>query len=112
MSKSWLKMIYSSQPPCPEYYTRSYVHFRKCKPRSIHLGDLMVLYACGGSKRLFALAEVTSEVYENGETDWPYQVEIKYIVNLPISSGVPIKRVNTHLSVTFSAHYRNPPISN
>ena len=94
MSKSWLKMIYSSDYPCPEMYERNHVQFRKHKPR-IHRGDNMILYACGGKKRIFALAEVTGEVYENGQEDWPYQLDIKYMVNLPVSSGVHLDEIST-----------------
>jgi hypothetical protein len=58
----WLKMIFSYRCECPKDYafTRDYVHFRNRRPRSIRPGDRMVLYACGGSQRVFALAEVTS----------------------------------------------------
>lgn len=59
------------------------------------LGDLMVLYAVGGSKRIFALAEVTRKVYDSGDENWPYRVDIKYDVNLPVSSGVDIGQVGT-----------------
>jgi hypothetical protein len=95
MSKSWLKMIYSSESPCPETYEPTHVHFRRGRPRSIHRGDRMVLYACGRERQVFALAEVTGEVYENGQEDWPYQVDIKYTINLPVSKGVPIDEVST-----------------
>jgi hypothetical protein len=60
----------------------------------------MILYAVGGRKRVFAIAEVTSEVYnaggnpdENGR--WPYRVDIKYLVNMPASEGVHINEVST-----------------
>ena len=95
MTRFWLKLIYSSKHPCPETYERSYVHFRKGKPRRIHRGDRMVVYACGGSKHVFALADVTGEVYVNGQEDWPYQVDISYLVKLPVSSGVSINDIST-----------------
>jgi hypothetical protein len=61
----------------------------------IQVGDQMVLYAVGGSKRIFALAEVTRAVYPSGLQDWPYRVDLNYEVNLPISAGVPLADINT-----------------
>jgi hypothetical protein len=55
----------------------------------------MVLYAVGGSKRVFALAEVKGEVYDTGDQGWPYRVDVSYLVNLPVSSGVHIDEVST-----------------
>jgi hypothetical protein len=55
----------------------------------------LVLYAVGGRKRVFALAQVTSEVYESREDRWPYRVNVSYTVNLAPSSGVPIHEINT-----------------
>lgn len=54
----------------------------------------MVLYAVG-SRRVFALAELTSDVYSSGDADWPYRVDIRYSVNLPVASGVPLNEVST-----------------
>jgi hypothetical protein len=49
----------------------------------------------GGSKRVFADAEVTSEVYDSDYERWPYRVNVKYTVNLPVSSGVDIDKVSS-----------------
>lgn len=99
MSAYWLKMIGSTENPCPEPYTRGYADFSR-RPRHVHTGDHMILYAVGGRRRVFAIAEVTSEVYnaggnpdENGR--WPYRVNIKYLVNMPASEGVHINEVST-----------------
>ncbi len=91
-ARYFLKLVGTSADPCREGYTRSYVDFApKYRPdRRIRPGDHMVLYAVGGSKRVFALAEVTSEVYPSGDEDWPRRLDIKYKINLPVSSGVPI----------------------
>jgi hypothetical protein len=94
MNTSWLKLIGTSEEPCPPSYARPYADSRR-RPRRIHSGDRMVLYAVGGSKRVFALAEVTSEVYDSGNENWPYRVDINYLVNLPISSGVHIDEIST-----------------
>ncbi len=95
MSKSWLKMIGTSDKPCAETWTENHVHFRKDKPSGIHPGDRMVLYAVGRKKKIFALAEVASNVYENGQPEWRYQVDVNYSVNLPVQAGVSIDRINT-----------------
>jgi hypothetical protein len=98
----WLKMIGSGGDPCRELYALQYnrVHFRKgdnVDSIHIHQGDRMVLYACGGSQCVFALATVTSEVkVSNPEhPGWPYQVDISYLVQLPVSAGVHIDEVST-----------------
>src|SRR6266852_2172105 len=90
----WLKLVGTSEKPCPESYTRDSVDF-PAKPRHFLPGDHMVLYAVGGSKRIFALAEVTSEVYDSGRESWPFRVGINYILNLCVSSGVPLDQVST-----------------
>src|SRR5262249_31080744 len=93
MSRSWLKLIGTKEQPCPESYTRSHAASRR-PMRCIRPGDLMVLYAVG-SRRVFALAEVTSEVYSSGDANWPYRVDIRSSVNLPVASGVPLDEVST-----------------
>jgi hypothetical protein len=93
-SATWLKMIGTSPGRCPEVYDRSYADFPR-RPRRIRPGDRMVLYAVGGSKRVFAVAEVTSEVYDTGQERWPYRLNIRYLLNLPVSSAVSINEVST-----------------
>jgi hypothetical protein len=95
MSKSWLKMIGTSDKPCPATWTENHVHFRKDKPSGIRPGDRMVLYAVGRKKQIFALAEVTSDVYENGQPEWRFQMDVSYSLNLPIQSGVSIDTIKT-----------------
>ncbi len=94
MSRFWLKMIGNHERPCPEYYTKDWVESRRRMHR-IRPGDHMILYAVCASKRVFALAHVTSEVHPSGNPDWPYQVDISYLVNLPVSSGVSINDIST-----------------
>jgi hypothetical protein len=99
MSAFWLKMIGSTENPCPEPYTRSYADFSRM-PRRIRSGDHLILYAVGGRQRVFAIAEVTSEVYRaSGNTDenerWPYRVDITYLVNMPASEGIHINEMST-----------------
>ncbi len=98
---TFLKMIGSGEHPCPEPDEKPYVDFSR-RPNQVHPGDHLVLYACGGRKRVFALAEVTSEAYDagdagrnDGDERWPYRVDVKYLVNLPPSRGVHIDEVST-----------------
>jgi hypothetical protein len=94
MSAQWLKMIGTTENPCPESWNRGHTDFVR-KPRRVRPGDHMVLYAVGGAKRVFAVAQVTSEPYPSGEKRWPFRVNISYEVNLPVSSGVHIDQVST-----------------
>src|SRR5207237_1231555 len=93
----WLKMIGMTESPLTGTYEREWVDFAKNKrPRHIHPGDQLVLYACGGSKRVFALAKVTSEVHPANYMDrFPYRVDIEYELNLPVSHGVHINEIST-----------------
>lgn len=96
MSTAWLKVIGESKHP-RERFEETFVGFpKKQRPRSIHAGDHMVLYAVGGSKKVFALVEVTSEIYERSEwPQWPHSVDVRYLVNLPVSRGVQIDEIST-----------------
>lgn len=94
MSAYWLKMIGTTESPCLESYTRNYADFAR-RPRRIHSGDWMVLYAVGGRKCVFAVVEVTSAVYDSRQKRHPYRMDIRHIVNVPISSGVHIDRVSS-----------------
>src|SRR5205085_1204928 len=95
MSAYWLKMIGMTESPMIGTYKRDYVDFAK-RPRRLHRGDHLVLYAVGGSKRVFALARATSEVSNDGnEKRFPYRVKIEYEVNLEVSDGVHIDEIST-----------------
>ena len=97
MSENWLKIIGTNKEPYPVKYERPYVDFSKSKrPRAIRPGDRLVLYAAGGSRHLFALVEVTSEMYENNEfEEYPYRVDVSYEINLPIIRGIHIDNIST-----------------
>lgn len=94
MSAAWLKMIGTTEDPCPEVYDKAYADFAK-RPRQVTVGDRMILYAVGGRKCVFADAEVVSEIYRSGRRRWPFRVNLRYSVNLPVSSGVHIEKVST-----------------
>lgn len=94
---AFLKLIGTAQNPCPEPYTKKYVDFSR-NPRQVKPRDRLVLYAAGGRKRIFAIAEVMSGVYDAGSDyggRWPHRVDIRYIVNMPASKGVHINEVST-----------------
>ncbi len=96
MSKYWLKLIGTSERHCPDIYDDLYVESRgRMRMHQIRPGDRMILYAVGRDKRVFALAEVTSKVYDSGNPEWPYKVNIKYEVNLPVDEGVHIDEIST-----------------
>ena len=59
------------------------------------LGDQLVLYAAGGRKCVFAIAEVISEIKASEFDDWPYRVDINYLMRLHPADGVPIDEVSS-----------------
>ena len=95
---AFLKVIGSAENPCPEPYDKEFVDFSR-NPRQVQLGDHLVLYAAGGRKRVFAIAEVTSEVYDAGSEygrRWPYRVDIRYLKKPVLArEGVHINEVST-----------------
>ena len=91
---TFLKLIGDAVNPCPDPYKWSFVDFSRT-PRQIQKGDHLILYAAGGQKRVFAVAEVTSDVYAaDYDKRWPHRVDISYSVNLPPSLGVHIDEVS------------------
>jgi uncharacterized protein (DUF433 family) len=93
----FLKLIGSTDAPWQGLYEEDYVDFPQ-PPRQVGPGDYLVLYAVGGLKRVFAVAEVKSKVYEapaRNTARWPYRVKISYLVNMPASEGVPLEEVRT-----------------
>jgi hypothetical protein len=106
MSEVWLKLIGTGKDPCEENYAfkKEFADFSISKrPNDVHPGDQLVLYAAGGSRYLFALAEVISEVrdvlpggYEGKDyKTYPYRVDIKYIFRVPVSAGIHINEITT-----------------
>ena len=106
MMQTWLKLIGSVKKPLthPEYKGRweeKYIGFRKTRKPSIRSGDHLFLYAPGGTKSIFALAEATSDPEindqynpdEEGSCYW--NVNIQYLLNLPVDSGIHIDEITT-----------------
>jgi EVE domain len=94
MSRSWLKLIGTTERPCPECYESCHADSRRRMHR-IRPGDRMVLYAVGRGKRVFALATVSRAAYDSRRADWAYRVDLSHEVNLPAAAGVSIDEVST-----------------
>jgi len=96
VNQIWLKVVGTQQENLRRY-EKTHVGFPKNKrPRNINPGDRMVLFAVGGTRRVFALAEVVSEIYPNKMyPQFPYTVDISYQLNLPISAGVDIGEISS-----------------
>jgi hypothetical protein len=91
----FLKVIGSGVNPCPEPYEEPYVDFSpRRRPRQIHKGDHLILYAAGGRKCVFAIAKVTSEVKASDYPEWPHRLDIEYLVNVSPRDGVLIDEVS------------------
>ena len=98
--QTWLKLLGSVEKPLthPDYQGRweeNYIGFRKTRKPSIRSGDHIFLYAPGGTKSIFALAEAVSNPYipeDEGHESW--NVNIRYLINLPVTSGVHIDEIN------------------
>ncbi|HVG19009.1 MAG TPA: hypothetical protein VNI02_08135 [Blastocatellia bacterium] len=100
---AYLKVIGSGKDPCPEPYTKPYADFSpKRPPTRIRQGDHLVLYAAGGRKCVFALAEVTSDVKPSDYGDWPHRLEIRYLVNLSPADGILAQEISTTRDLTMS----------
>ena len=98
---NWLKLIGSSDKPItdPPFYgmwKKDYVGFRRPGMPGVRNGDHLFLYAPGGSRSIFALAEAIADPEhdtnynpnEAGSCRW--KIRIRYLVNLPVSYGVSI----------------------
>lgn len=102
---TWLKTIGFGDRPRIEAWTRPQVHFTERMPGTgIRVGHILVLYAAGqhpdGQRPIFAVAEVTSPVRPNEvdgkavEGEDPFICDVRYLVNLPTASGVPLATIN------------------
>jgi hypothetical protein len=95
----WLKLIGSAKKPVTEY-TREEVGFRKANKPGVRAGDRLFLYAPGGSRRIFALAEAVDDPQpdsnynpnEEGSCRWMLRVQYQ-IGPFPVASGIHIDEV-------------------
>jgi len=103
----WLKLIGSAKRPIAEWQ-KDYVGFRKANKPSIRAGDRLFLYAPGGSRRIFALAEalgdpeLDSSYNPNEEGSCRWRLRVDYEINLPVDSGILIDEIVSHRKLTMS----------
>lgn len=103
---NWLKLIGSSDKPITEHpfygnFKEDYIGFRKARMPGIRMGDHLFLYAPGGSRSIFALAEAAANPEndsnynpkEDGSCRW--KLHIRYLINLPVASGILIDEVSS-----------------
>jgi hypothetical protein len=118
--KTWLKLIGSQEKPitgAPWHgsYTDELIGFRKANKPSIQAGDHLFLYAPGGSRRIFALAEAVGDPEsdpnhkpnEHGSCQW--RLSVRYLTNLPVASGILLDDIvcgerDLRLSVRQASH--------
>lgn len=116
---NWLKLIGSSYKPITKHpfygnFKEEFIGFRRPGKPSIQMGDHLFLYAPGGSRSIFALAEATAypekdgdyNPKEDGSCIW--KLHVRYLINLPVSSGVRIDEVNSgHRNLTHSVRQQS-----
>ena len=96
-----MKLIGSASAPITEMpfdgnYIGEHVGFRKASKPGIRAGDHLFLYAPGGSRRIFALAEAIGDPEQdrsydpNQEGSCRWKVSVHYLINLPVASGILI----------------------
>lgn len=103
---SWLKLIGSAERPitaCPFYgnYNARHVGFRKATKPGIRTGDHLFLYAPGGSRRIFALAEAIGDPKRDRnynpkkKESCRWKLRVRYLINLPVDSGSRIDDIRS-----------------
>jgi hypothetical protein len=101
---TWLKVIGSARKPITEApfhgnYNVEHIGFRKADKPGIRAGDHLFLYAAGGSRRIFALAEVVGDpecdpnYNPNEEGSCRWRLYVHYQINFPVASGIPVDDV-------------------
>ena len=122
--RTWLKLIGSAENPItePPYngnYNGEPIGFRKKAKPGIRIGDHLFLYAPGGTRRRSALVEVISDPQpisnpqpkKKGDCHWT--INVKLLINLPVTSGILINEVssdrNLSLSVRQASHFKLSP---
>lgn len=91
---SFFKLIGTPNDPWIGHYHFDYVRFSR-SPKSINVGDHLILYACGGSKRIFADAAIIGTAYlVAGDGRWPYRMNVTFVVNVLPADGILLAEVN------------------
>lgn len=77
------------------------------RPRSIHAGDLLVVYASGTGK-VIGVVGVTSEWYPGGKHErWPYRMNTRILAQKPVSQGVPLATLSNEREITKSIRQKS-----
>ena len=103
---TWLKLIGCSKRPITEHpfygcYEENYIGFRKDRKPGIRMGDHLVLYAPGGSNRVFAIAEAISDPEHDSTYDpqkegsCRWRIYVRYLINFRVDKGVDIDVINS-----------------
>jgi predicted restriction endonuclease len=98
--RTWLKLIGSAEKPItePPYngnYNGEPIGFRKKAKPGIRIGDHLFLYAPGGTRRIFALVEAISDPQWKVEGDCHWTLNVKLLINHPVTSGILIDEVSS-----------------
>jgi hypothetical protein len=98
--RTWLKLIGSTEKPITDHpfngnYNDDQIGFRKANKPGIRTGDHLFLYAPGGSQRIFALAEAISDPQPKKVGNCQWSLEVRYLINLPVTSGILINEVSS-----------------
>jgi hypothetical protein len=110
---TWLKLIGSAKSPITEApfrgdYTVDHVGFRRAGKPRVRAGDHLFLYAPGGSRRIFALAEAVGDpeydpkYHPNEEGSCRWNLHVRYLINLPVASGILIDDIISERDLTKS----------
>jgi len=91
-----MKLIGMGYEPAPEPYELSYVDFSPGRDPNGHIeiGDELLLYACGGRRRVFATARVLCGPYPSGRAEFPFRVDVAYDINVNPADGVLLDDVD------------------
>jgi hypothetical protein len=112
----WLKAIGHARGPLPEAWLadeRAPTRLARTgfprRPRIVP-GDRLILYASVW-KRVFGIAEVTSEPGPSGHERWPWQVSIEALVVIPhLENAPPVEAIGVApRSMSQQSHVRLTP---
>jgi predicted restriction endonuclease len=104
--RTWLKIIGSHRKPITKaphhgHYAEKHIGFRKDNEPSISTGDQLFLYASGGSRRIFALAEALGNPErnpkhnQNEEGSCRWRLRVRYLHNSHVDSGILLDEVSS-----------------
>ena len=117
---TWMKSIGSADrpitdPPHNGNWKGEAIGFRRDQTPGVRKGDHLILYAPGGSKKIFGLAEVTTDPvpdpnynrHEHGATPWKVSLAYPRGIIMPVAHGVSIDDVKLSRDLTLSIRRRS-----